>query len=93
MAETDSKRTSPDEQKPLHSTAPTRTEKGGGKLTPAGESTDPAVHQLLAELDGLRQHQATRDAARKAADAQDANEKKLIEEKLARLKELGYSAG
>lgn len=45
-------------------------------LTPAGESTNPIVHSLLAELEGLRLNGNTEG----------------VDKVLARLEELGYSA-
>lgn len=62
--------------KPEAKAAP-KPEAKASNLTPAGESTNPVVHSLLAELEGLRLNGDT-EGADKVLD---------------RLAELGYSAG
>ena len=62
--------------KPEAKAAP-KPEAKAANLTPAGESTNPEVHSLLAELEGLRLN----------GDTEGAN--KVLD----RLEKLGYSAG
>lgn len=64
-------------EKTAESKVAPKAEPAKSGLTPAGESSNPAVHQLLAEL---QTHQANGDVD----DAQDI---------VAYLAELGYSAG
>jgi hypothetical protein len=66
----------PEEAKPEAKAVP-KAEPQASDLTPAGESTNPVVHSLLAELEGLRLNGDT-EGADKVLD---------------RLKEMGYSAG
>jgi hypothetical protein len=66
----------PEEVKP-EAKAASKDEPKAQNLTPAGESTNPEVHSLLAELESFRLNGNT-EAADKVLD---------------RLAELGYSAG
>jgi hypothetical protein len=72
----------PDEPKPQPEAKPEakaepKHQVKASNLTPAGESTNPIVHSLLAELEGLRLNGDTEGA----------------DKILAKLEELGYSAG
>jgi hypothetical protein len=73
----------PDSQKSSQSTSSSSTSTSTSSsapkasLAPAGESTDPSVHQLLAELETARSN-SDDDGVKAAVDA---------------LAELGYSAG